>query len=38
MQERARSLDGELTVESAAGKGTTVLLVVRRKDDTRPDM
>jgi signal transduction histidine kinase len=38
MQERARSIGGELGIESAPGKGATVRLTVRRENDTRPDM
>ena len=38
MHERARLAGGEFGVESAPGKGTTVRLTVRRRNDTRPDM
>jgi signal transduction histidine kinase len=38
MQERSRLIGGEFGVESTPGKGTTVRLTVRRKNDTRSDM
>ncbi len=38
MQERARLIGGELGIESAPGKGAAVRLIVRRENDTRPDM
>jgi len=38
MHERARLIGAELNVDSAAGKGTTLRLTVRRKHDTRPDL
>jgi len=31
-------IGAELIIDSAAGKGTTLRLSVRRKDDTRPDL
>jgi signal transduction histidine kinase len=38
MQDRAGLVEGALVVESAAGKGTTVQLTMRRHDDTRLDL
>jgi signal transduction histidine kinase len=38
MHERAGLIGGELVLESAPGKGTTVRLTLRRHDDTRPDL
>lgn len=38
MHERARMIGAEFSVDSAPGKGTTLRLGVRRKDDTRPDL
>ncbi len=38
MQERARLIGGELGIESAPGKGAAVRLIVRRENDTRPDL
>ena len=38
MQERARLIGGELVVETIAGQGTAVRLMLRRKNDTRPGM
>lgn len=38
MHERARMIGAEFIIDSAPGKGTTLRLSVRRKDDTRPDL
>jgi signal transduction histidine kinase len=38
MRERAGLIGGDLAVESAAGKGTTVRLAMRRHDDSRLDL
>lgn len=38
IQERARMIGAKLIIESAPGKGTTLRLHARRKDDTRPHL
>jgi signal transduction histidine kinase len=38
MEERAREIGARLTIESAAGQGTTVRLTLSRDDDPRPHL
>ena len=38
MRERSSLIGGELSIESASGRGAKVRLVARRANDTRPDL